>query len=439
MGDRSWLFIGLAVVLHGAFLEAARRAPATNLLSTRLGNQEAPLTWLDVVGPDAEQAAPKPNALVTTQPAPSPEAAPKPTTEPAAQTERVTARPAAATTRDAAALSESESEAQAEADAEAEAEAAAAAQEAAGEPSAGLQPGPATPLDGPGENGWSEPELAANPLDPSGLLNLAAAVALNEAAAAPAAPTEIKAPTSSPQKAASESVQSTLIGSDKKVGIDLPATQVVVGAVATATRALPVGHNTRASFEVKLDGSGKVTSVRVLKASGGDAATWSGAAKAAAASLNGKQLGLGGAKGVGATVTVDVKVRHVFPSGSAKGADVKPVCANQIINDIAEAASSGKTKDAGETAKVPLFTDENGRPCIPVGVNVVSDETNIGATKQIQVQTSSRVTVNGRGALPAELQAVNKDPFWVKSSSDAPRAVAPFRVRKFQREREKKK
>ena len=436
MGDRSWLFIGLAVVLHGGFLEAARRAPATNLLSTRLGNQEAPLTWLDVVGPDAEQAAPKPNALVTTRPAPSPEAAPKPTTEPTAPTERAAARPPP--TRDAAALSESE--AAAETDAAAEAEAAAAGAEAAGDPSAGLQQGPATPLEGPGENGWSEPELAANPLDPSGLgLNLAAAIALNEAAAAPAAPTEIKAPTTSPQKAASESVQSTLIGSDKKVGIDLPATQVVVGAVATATRALPVAHNTRASFEVKLDGSGKVTSVRVLKASGGDAATWSGAAKAAAASLNGKQLGLGGAKGVGATVTVDVKVRHVFPSGSAKGADVKPVCANQIINDIAEAASSGKTKDAGETAKVPLFTDENGRPCIPVGVNVVSDETNIGATKQIQVQTSSRVTVNGRGALPAELQAVNKDPFWVKSNSDAPRAVAPFRVRKFQREREKKK
>jgi hypothetical protein len=234
-------------------------------------------------------------------------------------------------------------------------------------------------------------------------------------------------------------VKSTLIGADKAVGIDLPATQVVVGAVSTATRALPVAHNTRASFEVKLDGSGKVTSVRVLKASGGDAATWSSAAKAAAASLGGKELGLGSAKGVGATVTVDVKVRHVFPSGASKAADVRPVCANQIINDIAEAATSGKTKDGGDGAEIPLFTDENGRPCIPVGVTGVTDETNIGATKQIQVQTSSRVTINGKKALPSDLQKVDKSAFWVKSQTGAPRPVAPFRVRKWEKKRADKK
>jgi hypothetical protein len=295
---------------------------------------------------------------------------------------------------------------------------------------------------GTGATEWGATEAATDglaallPSSPG--LDLAAQLAI-DGAKPRAAPTSVDGPKVAADKAANEAVKSTLIGADKAVGIDLPATQFVVGAVSTATRALPVAHNTRASFEVKLDGSGKVTSVRVLKASGGDAATWSGAAKAAAASLSGKDLGLGSAKGVGATVTVDVKVRHVFPSGASKAADVRPVCANQIINDVAEAATSGKSKDAGDGADIPLFTDANGRPCIPIGVTGVTDETNIGATKQIQVQTSSRVTINGKKALPSDLQKVDKSAFWVKSQTGAPRPVAPFRVRKWEKKRADKK
>ena len=430
MRGNTWAFMGAAVLLHGIFLETARRAPGTNWLLLNAGTASDTLTVIDI---ESSTPSPPPREAPRAEPSPvGPRDVPplaEPDAEPARAPPLNMAGPATI------------DEAVAEIDPNAfEGEASPFGEEAsAAEPSS--EP---TAPNGPAISGseWSSTEelAAVDPLSPFNLggMNLANALAVENAQPL-AAPTTIEGSTVSAEKSANQAVQSTVIGADKKVGIDLPATQVVVGAVATATRALPVAHNTRASFQITLDGSGKVTSVRVLKASGGDAATWQGAAKAAAASLAGRgDLALGSAKGVGATVTVDVKVRHVFPSGSAKGADVKPVCANQIINDIAEAASSGKTKE-GADAEIPLFTDANGRPCIPVGVSVVSDETNIGATKQIQVQTASRVTINGKAALPSDLQKVDKNPFWVKGASDAPRPVAPFRVRKFEKKREKKK
>lgn len=431
-----------ALALHVGFLDAARRSSGSNLLTLRLEQPGvAALTWIDT----SETAAPTPE--------PAPAQPPPVEPEPAKPTDRADATPSP-TDRDtprapSAVLASPPDPATDTASTEAEALAAEATAAVDVSPAGPSAPGAATsdaraPAASPGSSGaseWAATEAAdgvASLLPKGPGLDLAAELAI--AGATPrAAPTTIDGSKVAADKAANEAVKSTLIGADKAVGIDLPATQVVVGAVSTATRALPVAHNTRASFEVKLDGSGKVTSVRVLKASGGDAATWSGAAKAAAASLSGKDLGLGGAKGVGATVTVDVKVRHVFPSGASKAADVRPVCANQLINDVAEAATSGKTKDAGDGEGVPLLTDENGRPCIPVGVTGVTDETNIGATKQIQVQTSSRVTIGGKKALPADLQKVDKSAFWVKSQTGAPRPVAPFRVRKWEKKRADKK
>lgn len=255
---------------------------------------------------------------------------------------------------------------------------------------------------------------------------------------APAAPT--RAPGARPvdAEAPARAVASTLRDRDQAVGITMPSTAVVTSAVSVATRSVPVPHNTRATFEVKLGPGGKVVSSRVIKHSGGGKAQWDAAAKSVAASLAGRSLELGDAAKTGATVIVNVTTKHVFPSGTAKAADVKPVCANQIINDLADGMDKSNTGTTPEPV-VPLFQDENGKPCIPIGVAGVSDTANIGATKQVQVQTSSQVLIDGKKALPANIQPVNKDPFWVDTGKGGPRPVMPFKARKYKRDKEKKK
>jgi hypothetical protein len=254
---------------------------------------------------------------------------------------------------------------------------------------------------------------------------------------APAAPTEAPKAREIDPDAPANIVASTLRDRDAKVGVSMPATQVVASAVSVATRSVSVPHNTRAKFEVKLGPGGSVVSSRVISSSGGDATQWAGAAKSVAASLKGTKLDLGMLSKSGATVVVNVTTKHVFPAGTSKAADVKPVCANQIINDVVD--SVDKSPDAPAEPVVPLFQDENGRPCIPVGMKGVSDAANVGAQKQVQVQTTTQVLVGGKAALPTETPAINRDPFWVDTGKAGPRPVAPFKARKYKRDREKKK
>jgi hypothetical protein len=254
---------------------------------------------------------------------------------------------------------------------------------------------------------------------------------------ADAAPTETPRSKEVGSEAATKVLAATLRSRDAAVGIDLPATQVVVGAVSQAVRSSGAPHNTRATFEVRLGPGGKVLSSRLVSASAGNEASWNAAAQSVAASLAGKQLDLGGAAVSGATIRVSTTVRHVFPAGTSKAADVKPVCANQIINDIADGASRTPAKDT--EGGVPLFTDEHGRPCIPVGVAGISDAANLGATKQIQVLTTASVKVDGLEAMPSNIVPVSKEPIWLKPTDDAPRPVLPYKLRKRIRDREKKK
>ncbi len=252
---------------------------------------------------------------------------------------------------------------------------------------------------------------------------------------APAAPTRAPAARALDASTPSQVIASTLRDADRASGITMPSTAVVTSAVSVATRSVPVPHNTRATFEVKLGPGGKVLSARVLKHSGGDKSQWDAAAKSVAASLAGRGLDIGQAKS--ATVLVNVTTKHVYPAGTSKAADVKPVCANQIINDLADGLD--KNPDANPEPSVPLFQDENGRPCIPVGVAGVSDAANLGAQKQVQVQTSSTVLIDGKAALPASTPKINKDPFWVDTGKAGPRPVMPFKMRKYKRDKEKKK
>ncbi len=252
------------------------------------------------------------------------------------------------------------------------------------------------------------------------------------------------APTTSPERApldptiASRVIASTLRSRDKKKGVDVPGASVVAGTVATAMRSVAVPHNTRATFEVKLGPGGKLLGARVVSSSGGDAAQWDAAAKSVAASLAKQNLPLGpDADKTGVTVKVTVTQKHVFPSGTAKGADIKPKCANGFINEIIDAADDKPMRPVDP--KVPMFQDEHGRPCIPVGIDGVSDVSNWGAQKQIQVESSFQVIIPGQLDLPADVVPVNTDAPWIERGKEGPRPTLPQKVRKQLRDREKKK
>ncbi len=401
--------LALASALHVALLVVAERTPGQNLLFDRGGGDEA---WIDVTMEDPpERLAVAATDSTTTRP----EEADEPRD---ATPER--RREAGATTPRAAGPSAGAAEGP---DEGATGEAPAAG---AGEEGAAALPPPGSPDEyGPPEA--PAPRFGVGPA----LWTLPGGLSL----VGPAAPTEAPRARELDAEAPAKIVASTLRDRDRALGVTLPGATVVVSAVSTATRAVAVPHNTRATFEVKLGPGGRVLSSKVVKASGGDKSAWDAAAKSVAASLAGKKLDIGDAKT--ATVLVSVTTKHVFPAGTAKAADVKPVCANQILNDLADGLD--KQPDKNPDAVVPLLQDENGRPCIPIGVAGISDAANLGAQKQIQVQTASQVLIDGEQALPAKVQAVNKDPFWLDRGTGAPRPVMPHKARKYKRDKEKKK
>ncbi|MFO0611185.1 MAG: hypothetical protein U0414_01260 [Polyangiaceae bacterium] len=233
-------------------------------------------------------------------------------------------------------------------------------------------------------------------------------------------------------------LNSTVQTLDKKKGITFPGAGVVSGTVTTAVRSVSLPHNARATIEVTIAPGGKVTSTRVVSASAGDAGAWEGAAKAIQGSLVGQTLQLGDADKTGAVVRLSVVQKHVYPTGTAKGADVKPVCANQVINDLIDSADN-KPASPNEGSTVPLLTDEHGRPCIPIGVSAVADASNIGAEKHIEVQTSMDVTIPGQKDLPVDMAPVNTDAPWVDTGKAGPRPTLPQKMRKRISDKKKKK
>jgi len=406
----------IAGAFHVAALRVAGSMPDRNLLFDRAPAIEEPIE----IELDPREEAPSPR---------EPEPRAEPVREVADPAEEA-ASSAAATDADASAPSVDEPSPTAAADPGA----AVAPGDAATPPGPGPHAGEAAALPAPGSpDEYGAPEAPA----PSGPFAgpLWSLPGVLDFGPAPAAPTRTPAAKAVDAATAANVIASTLRDADRAAGITMPSTAVVTTAVSAATRSVPVPHNTRATFEVKLGAGGKVVSSRVVKHSGGDKAQWDAAAKSVAASLASRSLDIGQAKN--ATVIVNVTTKHVYPSGSSKAADVKPVCANQIINDLADGMD--KNIDATPGAGVPIFTDENGRPCIPIGMSGVSDTANIGATKQVQVQTSSTVLIDGKKALPAATPKVNKDPFWVDTGKGGPRPVMPFKMRKYKRDKEKKK
>jgi hypothetical protein len=74
--------------------------------------------------------------------------------------------------------------------------------------------------------------------------------------------------------AATKALGSTLSKRDGKLGLDVPGASVAATALTEAVRGSDLPPEARATFEVKLDASGRVESIKVLGTTAGDAQKW---------------------------------------------------------------------------------------------------------------------------------------------------------------------
>jgi hypothetical protein len=274
-----------------------------------------------------------------------------------------------------------------------------------GPPPSGGSENEFSPPEGPGGNGVV-PGLDGRPV-------WALPGVLPEGPAPAAAPTTPTAPKPVDSDIAGQVISGSLRKKDQDIGLDLPAGGVVASAIASAVRSSATPLDARATFEVRLGADGKVLSSRVVSSTAGEAGQWEGVAKKAAADLAARALTMSGdAAAKGATVTVKIESKVVYPAGSKEKYDVQPVCAEEVIQEAIENLTEGV---GGEPPRGPIRDPAMNRPdpgkssasvnaededrkrrfCIPIGIKGKGDLSNLGAHTQKVVRSSFQVTVPG--------------------------------------------
>jgi hypothetical protein len=174
----------------------------------------------------------------------------------------------------------------------------------------------------------------------------------------------------------------------------------------------------------------------VVKASAGEGATWDRVAARAAKEIAARGLRMGGgAAERGATVTVSVESKVVYPAGTKEKFDAEPVCAEEIIEDAVTAIAAPITGDPGRaTVDEPtpgrvdataLAKERSGRRfCIPIGVRGKLDLSNLGAHAQRVVTSTFKVAIEGSRALPADTRPYDERAPWL-APSESRRARPP--------------
>ncbi|WP_437485334.1 hypothetical protein WME75_00600 [Sorangium sp. So ce1014] len=200
----------------------------------------------------------------------------------------------------------------------------------------------------------------------------------------------------------------TVHGKDKSVGISVPAAGVVASTLADTVRASTAPLDARATFEVKLGADGQVLGVRLVSASAGDGPTWDRIVDAAKGALAAGALQMGSDRQP-VTVTVKVQSKVQYPSGSRKKPKPELVCAEEVFEQIAQAMENpnmlGDRRGLGGGAPPAADMDEEERKrlfCIPIGLRVKGDLSDVGAHKVNVVSASFAVKREGERALPHE-------------------------------------
>ncbi|WP_437998731.1 hypothetical protein WMF26_00785 [Sorangium sp. So ce185] len=245
-----------------------------------------------------------------------------------------------------------------------------------------LAPGIGTPL-------WSVPGLLPGPDAPR------------------AAPTA--APRAQPldPAIAGKVLNETLHSKDKSVGISVPAAGVVASTLADTVRASAAPLDARATFEVKLGADGQVLGVRLVSATAGDGPTWDRIVDAAKGALAGSALQMGPDRQP-VTVTVKVQSKVQYPSGSKKKPTPELVCAEEVLEQLQQAVENpnmiGDRRGLGGGAAAADMDEEERKRlfCIPIGLRVKGDLSDVGAHRINVVSASFAVKREGERALPHE-------------------------------------
>lgn len=250
-----------------------------------------------------------------------------------------------------------------------------------------------------------------------------------------AAPAPTAAPTARPvdPAIAGKVLASTLQTRDKQIGLQLPAAGVVASALNDAVRSSDAPGDARATFEVKLSGDGAVRGVRVVSSTAGKADAWERVASKAAAALAARTLTLGEAGKDGVTVKVVVTSKVVYPTHTKERGEVAPVCAEDILLQLAD--SLGQQVSDGKPPNLVQLKD--GSFCIPIGIRISGDLSNIGAHLQRVVSSSYDVVLpNALGLQAGEVLPVDTRAPWLKNLQPrGPRLPPP---REWQKKKKKK-
>lgn len=133
------------------------------------------------------------------------------------------------------------------------------------------------------------------------------------------APTTIAAAPPTDPKLAGRLISDTVREKDRLLGLDLPGAGTIASVVSDAVRGSNTPDVARATLEVRIAPSGRVTSVKVVRSSAGVMGDWKAVASTAQGRLSGREFTLPAAFASGAIVMVEVVSQLQMPDGSASG------------------------------------------------------------------------------------------------------------------------
>jgi hypothetical protein len=187
-----------------------------------------------------------------------------------------------------------------------------------------VAPAPTAPPSSPDEYGGApDAEGAGGVVGLNGVPIWQLPGVLPERARAPRASTAPPSPRETPVDKAGEVLREAMRTKDQEMGLDLPAAGTVASVVANAVRDANTPGTARATFEVRLSGTGQVVEVRAVSSTAGAADLWAQIARAAAGRLTGRALAMTAAFAKGAKVYVTVLSSINMPSGTSPGGRIQ--------------------------------------------------------------------------------------------------------------------
>lgn len=136
------------------------------------------------------------------------------------------------------------------------------------------------------------------------------------------APTTVGPAPEVDRKIAGKLIADVMREKDRQLGLDLPGAGTIATVVSDVVRGSGTPDVARATLEVRIAPGGRVSSVRVVRSSAGNAGDWSAVAGAVSGRLASRQFTLPESYAAGAIVMVEVISQLQKPDGSTGGTSI---------------------------------------------------------------------------------------------------------------------